>query len=115
MDKKEIKKKYKLRPADMGIFQIRNLASGRVYIGRAQDLNGMLNSERFRLRNGLHANRELQEDFRELGEESFEFTILDRQADRGRGNAAADLKELEELWLEKLRPFGRRGYHKERR
>lgn len=113
MDKKEIKKQYKMKALDMGIYRIQNMANGRVYLGRALDLVGMLNSERFRLRNGLHVNRELQKDFRELGEGRFEFSVLDRLEARpepGR-DPAQELKELEALWLEKLRPFAERGYH----
>jgi hypothetical protein len=112
MDKKECKRAYLQRPVEMGIFQVRNRASGKVFIGRALDLNGMLNSERFRLRNGLHANRRLQEDFLALGEESFEFAVLDRLSPRvGDGDPVADLRALEQLWLETLQPFGDRGYH----
>ncbi len=111
-DKKAIKRAYKLRPPDQGIYQIRNLASGKVFIGRAMDLNGKLNSERFQLKNGMHANRALQEDFDELGEGAFAFQVLDRLAPReGAGDPGPELKALEELWLETLRPFGERGYH----
>ena len=55
----------------MGIYQVKNLASGKIYIGRALDLKGKLNSERFQLKNDLHMNQELQQDFNGLGAERF--------------------------------------------
>lgn len=116
MDKKEIKREYKQRAPDMGIFQIRNLENGRVYIGRAMDLNGKLNSEKFQLKNDMHMNRELQGDFNELGENGFSFEILDRLRARESPDhdPGRELKELEDLWLEKLQPFAGRGYHREK-
>lgn len=115
-DRKEIKREYKQRPPDMGIYGIRNLASGKIFIGRALDLNGKLNSERFQLKNRMHMNRELQEDFAALGEGQFAFEVLDRlrpqegpEHDRGQ-----ELKELEELWLEKMLPGNEAGYNKKR-
>jgi hypothetical protein len=116
MDKKEIKKQYKQKPPDMGIYQIKNPASGKLYIGRALDLNGKLNSEKFQLKNNLHMNRELQKDFSELGEGEFVFEVLDRlqpqaSPDHDHGQ---ELKELEEMWLDKLQPYAEKGYNKKK-
>jgi nitrate/nitrite-specific signal transduction histidine kinase len=115
-DLKSIKKLYKNTPRPMGIYQVKNLASGKVYIGRAMDLSGRLNSERFQLKNNLHMNRELQEDFNELGMEKFSFEVLDRlQPKENPGiDQSRELKELEDMWLEKLQPYAGRGYHKEK-
>jgi hypothetical protein len=114
MDKKEIKNLYKMKPPDMGVYQLKNLANGMIYIGSAMDLKGKLNSERFQLMNNMHMNRELQKDFNELGGERFSFEVLDRLLPKGEpGNdPGPDLRALEELWMEKLRPYGARGYHK---
>lgn len=84
--------------------------------GDALDLNGKLNSERFQLKNSLHMNRELQKDFNELGMEKFSFEVLDRlpaKEDPGY-DYGVDLRILEEMWLEKLQPFGTEGYHKKK-
>jgi len=113
-DRNEIRKQYKMRPPDMGIYLVKNLANGKIYIGRAMGLNGKLNSERFQLKNGMHPNRELQKDFTDLGADQFAFEVLDRLAPKE--NAGHDhgreLKELEEIWLDKLQPYGNSGYHK---
>jgi hypothetical protein len=114
MDKKEIREQYKRLPPDMGIYEVKNLASGKVLIGRALDLKGKLNSERFQLKNNLHRNQELQKDFNELGAERFSFAVLDRLPARESPDhdPGQELKELEEIWLDKLQPYGERGYHK---
>jgi len=116
MDKKEIKNRYKQKPPEMGIYQVKNLASGKIYIGRALELNGKLNSERFQLKNGMHMSKELQQDFNELGMENFSFDVLDRlpaKEDPGR-DYSNELLALEEMWLEKLQPYGDKGYHKKK-
>lgn len=116
MDKKEIKRQYKQKPPDMGVYQVKNLASGKIYIGRALDLNGKLNSEKFQLKNGMHMNRELQKDFNDQGEGNFAFEVLDRlppkaSPDHDHGQ---ELKELEEIWLDKLQPYAGKGYNKKK-
>jgi len=98
----------------MGMFQIKSLASGKIYIGRSTDLNGKLNSEKFQLKNNMHMNKELQNDFNLLGEGQFAFEILDRLQPREdpQYDYGSDLQTLEAMWLEKLQPFGAKGYHK---
>ena len=115
-DKKEIRNRYKQKPMDMGIYQVKNLASGKIYVGRAMDLNGKLNSEKFQLKNKMHMNRELQKDFNDLGEEKFSFEVLDRvqQKEGPDHDHGQELKELEEIWLDKLQPYNERGYNKKR-
>jgi hypothetical protein len=113
-DLKNAKKVYKQKPPDMGIYQIKNLASGKIYIGRAMDLNGKLNSEKFQLKHDMHMNRGLQDDFNASSPDGFSFAILDRllPKDRPAYDYDGDLKELEAMWLEKLQPYDARGYHK---
>jgi len=98
----------------MGVYQVKNLASGKIYIGRAMDLNGKLNSERFQLKNRMHMNRELQKDFNDLGEGQFAFEVLDRlPPQEGAGHdPGQELKELELIWLERLQPYAGKGYNK---
>jgi hypothetical protein len=99
MDKKEIGKQYKQKPPDMGIYQIKSMENGKMYIGRAMDLNGKLHSERFQLKNKMHLNSELQKDFNDLGEDKFAFEVLDRlQRKEGPNHdPGQELKDLEEM------------------
>ena len=43
MDKKEIKKQYKETVQPMGIFQIKNMQSGKLFIGSAMNIHGRIN------------------------------------------------------------------------
>ncbi|MCX6554684.1 MAG: GIY-YIG nuclease family protein [Candidatus Aminicenantes bacterium] len=115
-DLKAKKKLYKQTLRPMGIYQIKNLASGKIYLGRSADLNGKINSERFQLRNNMHMNKELQNDFNDLGEEKFSFAILDCLAPKEDPDYDydGDLQTLEAMWLKNLQPFGAKGYHKKK-
>jgi group I intron endonuclease len=113
MNKKELVKNYKQTVQPMGIFQIKNLKNGKIFIGSAKDLKGIINSNKFQLKNGLHSCKQMQLDYKEFGEEQFSFEILDYLKPKQDMNAdyTEDLKILEQMWLEKLRPFGDRGYN----
>ena len=111
--KRELVRAYKESRRPMGVYCVRNLATGRALVGRAVDLPAVLNRERAALRVGAHANRELQRDWNALGPDAFAFEVLDTLAapeDDAGYDPAEDLKVLEALWLERLQPFGERGY-----
>jgi hypothetical protein len=97
----------------MGIFLIRNNLNDRVFVGSGLDLHGIINRHKFDLTSGSHRNKQLQLDWNELGSNNFAFEIVDELAPRGGSDVdyRAELNSLEMLWLEKLRPFGERGYN----
>lgn len=113
IDKKEIKKKYKENLPEMGIFQIKNIVNGKIFIGYSKNLHGKSNSYKFQLNSNVHMNRELQNEYNEFGEDKFVFEILDVLEPKEGINYdyTKDLEALEELWLEKLQPFGEKGYN----
>jgi hypothetical protein len=113
MDKKALIREYKESRRPMGVYQLRNTANGKLLIGVSVDLPSILNRHRAALRMGAHTNRELQKDWKEFGPEAFEFEILDTLTPPGRPDydPSGDLRALEELWLDKLSPFGERGYN----
>jgi hypothetical protein len=101
--------------APHGVYQLRNTVNGKVLIGTSIDLPFILNRHRAQLGFGSHRNRALQQDWNELGPEAFELEILDTlpPSERPAYDPADDLKALEELWLEKLMPFGERGVRRQ--
>jgi len=111
--KKELKEEYKRTHTPMGIYQIRNLTNNKVFVGAALNLPGILTSKKLQLRVGNHPNKKLQAEWNEFGSESFAFEVLDElTATEGAGyDYRADLALLEEIWLEKLQPYGERGYN----
>jgi hypothetical protein len=111
MDKKELKLNYKLSQRPMRIFQIRNLTNEKVFIGKSENLEGILNRHEFALKANGHQNKQLQADWNELGEEKFAFEILEELEQREGLDNKKELEFLEDLWLEKLQPFGEKGYN----
>ncbi|SRR5258708_40265801 len=113
MDKAAAKLEYKLTHRPMGVFQIRNTANGKVFIDSSTNVLGKINRHAFALKAGLHASKTLQADWNQLGENAFEFETLEPVEPRDDPNYdyAGDLEVLEGLWLEKLEPYGEKGYN----
>jgi hypothetical protein len=97
----------------MGVYQIRNTISDKLWIDSSINVPAKFNRYRLQLNAGSHPSRTLQADWKEFGEGSFEFELLEPlepRSDPGY-DYAADLEVLEDLWLEKLKPYGARGYN----
>ena len=109
----DIKRMYKQNAPAMGVYQIRNKVNGRIFIDSSKNLEGTLNSRLFQLRMGkIVFSRELQKDVNEYGADNFEFSVLAVLDKPGPGDSIERLLEALELhWLEKLQPFGERGYN----
>jgi hypothetical protein len=113
MDRKTLTRQYKETPRPMGVYCVRNTANGKCLVGSSVNLPAMLNRHQAQLRMGAHANRALQSDWKQFGPETFVFETLDtlKPPDQPGYDPSDDLRVLEELWLEKLSPFGERGYN----
>lgn len=114
MDRREVIKKYKSTLKPMGIVQVKNIKNGRVYITSSANTTGTINSIRFQLRMGAFLPcPALAQDWKEQGEQSFLIEVLDelKPVDDPDHDYQDDLKALETIWLEKLKPYGERGYH----
>jgi hypothetical protein len=103
LDKKAIKKQYKESLPPMGVYQFKNLKTGKIFIGSGTNLPGKKNAIEFQLKMGSHMNRSLQEDYKMLGVENFMFETLD-ELDPNEGidyDYSGDLAALLELWADK--------------
>jgi len=111
--RKEIHQEYKERVKPSGVYQVKNLANGKVLLGTSLNLEGPLNRHRFMLKINSHPNKELQKDWNELGPDQFAFEILEvvQVQDHPNFNLKDELTLLEQIWLEKLQPLGERGYN----
>ncbi len=111
--RKELQREYQERVKPTGVYQIKNHTNGKVLLGSSLNLDGLLNRNRFTLRNNSHPNKELQKDWNELGPDQFVFEILEvvPVKDDPNFNLKDELTLLEQIWLEKLQPFGERGYN----
>ena len=65
------------------------------------------------LKIGSHTNKAFQKDWDEFGADQFVFEILEvvKVEDSPNFNLKDELALLEQIWLEKLQPFGERGYN----
>lgn len=111
--RRDLKRAYQERPKRAGVFQIKNTVNGKVLLGSSLNLDGPLNGHRFMLVAGSHRNAALQRDWHEHGAAAFVLEILEvvRVTDDPGFNVSDELELLEQLWLERLTPFGDRGYN----
>lgn len=77
-DRKAAVKAYKKREVDGGIYALRCMASGEVWVGGATDLSKIQNRLWFTLRQGANTHRSLQSTWNAHGAEAFSFEIVER-------------------------------------
>lgn len=113
-DRKDLLRQYKETPRQMGVYRIHNTANGKCFVGAARDVAGKLNGQRFQLRMKVHRNQTLQREWEEYGADAFVFESLDllEPSQQPDYDPSEDLQVLEELWLQKLQPFGDNGYNR---
>ena len=111
--KKDLKEAYRQMKPRGGVYQIRNLDNGKLFLGNGPDFKAAWNSAQFQLKNGLHTNAALQSDWTATGADHFVFeevTEYKREED-AQTDARYELKKLEAMFMEELKPFGEKGYH----
>src|SRR5436853_850211 len=113
MDRKTLIREYKETRRPMGVYRVLNTVNQKSFVGTSVDLPAMLNRQQSQLRMGGHPNKALQKDWNEYGAEAFEFEVLDtlEVPDRDGYDPKADLRTLEGMWLDKLKPYGEGGYN----
>ncbi len=113
----DIKREYKERKKPAGVFMVKNTANGKVLLGSSLNLEGPLNGHKFMLTTGSHRNEALQKDWNTYGGDKFVFEILEvvKVKDDPNFNLEDELTLLEQIWIEKLQPFGERGYNTDTR
>jgi DNA-binding HxlR family transcriptional regulator len=111
----EIRKEYKEAPRQAGVFQVKNTVNGKILLGSSKNLHGPLNKHRFLLSIGRHWIKTMQEDWDRLGPDAFVFEVLEvlKQKNDPAFNLEDELALLEQIWIEKVQPFGELGYNKD--
>ena len=115
-ERRELKRQYKESYRPTGVFRLRNRESGRLLLGSSVNLPATWNKLRMQLATGSYLmHPELQREWKELGEEAFEFEVLEEldPPDTPGWNPTDDLEALLALWMEQLQPYGEKGYHRE--
>ncbi|MFN8412791.1 MAG: GIY-YIG nuclease family protein [Anaerolineales bacterium] len=110
--RKELNREYQERVKPAGVYQVKNLVSGKMLLGSSLNLEGPLNRHKFMLKIGSHTSKALQNDWNELGPDQFVFEILEEVniKEDPNFNLNDELTLLEMIWLEKLQPV-ENGYN----
>lgn len=113
--RQEINREYKERKKPAGVFQVKNIANGKIFLGSSMNIEGPLNGHKYMLTIGSHRNEALQKEWNEFGADKFVFEVLEvaKVKDDPNFNLSDELTLLEQIWVEKLQPFGERGYNKD--
>lgn len=82
-----------LPPHASGVYQIRCVPTGKIYIGSAVNLRKRWEQHRRGLRKGDHGNRYLQSAWNKYSEENFAFEVLELVD-------VSDLMEAEQEWID---------------
>ena len=92
------------RKIQMGVYAVRNQATGLVRLGCAINVPAAMNRHHFMLRTGSHLDKVLQAEWRRDGADSFVFEMLDLlpEIDEPGFDPADDLVALLALWTAQL-------------
>ena len=94
---------YKERKAPAGVFALRAVATGEVWVGHAPDLDKIWNRLSFTLRTGGHPRRALQAAWNAQGEAGFSFEVLEKLDDELEGHfLRSELDDRAAAWRAKL-------------
>ncbi|MBN2353062.1 MAG: GIY-YIG nuclease family protein [Spirochaetales bacterium] len=106
--RKDLLREYKERKKTAGVYRIRNTLNGKSFLASTLDLDGRLNSHRFRLSAGSHPNEALQRDWNGLGADAFAFETCETVAVKETPgfDPEAELSLLEEIWIERAAAEG---------
>ncbi|MCC3381784.1 GIY-YIG nuclease family protein [Paenibacillus farraposensis] len=109
--RKELVQQYMEIKTEAGIYCIRNTDNGKMFVAATANLKS-LNGRRFELQMGASKNRQLQQEWNEYGEDAFEFEVLDilKKKDSEFFDVKDALAKLEQTWLDRLQPYGDKGY-----
>ena len=80
-DRKAAIAAYKERKSPAGIYAVRCVASGQIWVGQTLDLDKIQNRIWFMLRSGSHSNRVLQDAWTNYGADSLTFERLEQLED----------------------------------
>lgn len=114
MTKKELIEEYKNIKFKMGVFQIRNIVNGKIFIEGSSNLDKIWNRHYLELNFGNHRNTVLQKEWNEFGEQNFVYEILSeiKQEEDNRIDYSKEIKTLEQMFLEELQPYNEKGYNR---
>ena len=115
IDKKrrnELLEQYKQIKTYIGIIQIKNNVNGKIFIDTCSNLKNRWFTLKWNLDMGRHPNSKLQKDWNELGQDAFAYEVLEKKEADKVDDIRWELKKMKKKWLEKLQPYGDKGYNR---
>ncbi|WP_421762114.1 GIY-YIG nuclease family protein [Devosia sp.] len=97
-DRKLAVRTYKERKQAMGIYAVRCLATGEVWLGKTRSLDKQRNHIWFALQLGTHLDKQMQTSWEAHGSGQFEYVVLQELEEAETAFPDARLKELLTLW-----------------
>jgi ribosomal protein L29 len=97
--RKELKEQYKELKTYMGVYQITNTVSGKIYLDSYPNLKNKWLTLQAQLEMGQFANSDLQKDWKQLGAEVFTYEVLEQKENNVTDRRWA-LKQMLKPWLE---------------
>lgn len=112
--RKELLAEFKLIKTYMGVVKVTNNINGKIHIAAYPNLKNQWLFIKGQLDMGTHVNSQLQKDWKELGPEAFSYEVLEEKDTTDIADVRWELKQMEKRWLEKLQPYGERGYNRQK-
>ena len=110
--RKELIEFYKQMDTMMGVYQIRNNMNDKIFISSFANLKNKWLTIKMQLNMGRHPHAELQEDWNELGEDAFSYSVMEESKQEADMDVKWELQQMEKAWLAKLEPYHDKGYNK---
>lgn len=116
MDKqrrKELTEQYNQIKTYMGVFKVTNTVNGKVYIASSPNMKNHWLILQYQLDMGrFPGNIQFQKEWIEFGKEAFTYELLEEKEVKEDTDVRWTVKQMEKEWLDKLQPYGEKGYHK---
>ncbi len=103
--KKEIIAAYKEKKSVGGVYIIRNITSGKIFIDMTPNMQGMLNRFEFAKKTKTPFTIKFQSEWQNEKDDAFEIEILEEiemGVDQTRKSFKEDLETMKNLWKEKF-------------
>jgi hypothetical protein len=118
--RRELVATYKQSARPMGVYQIRNVDNGKIFVDKSTDLDASRHRHKFVAAMDRPPIAELHEEWQIYGGRRFVFEVLEEMhpgqlVNTGGANMDRyrnELNDLLDLWLKKLQPYGDRGYNR---
>ncbi len=111
-NRKELLEKFKQIKDYMGVVKITNKVNGKIFIEAYPNLKNKWLTMQGQLKEGRHPNSQLQKDWSELGPDAFTYEVLEQKESGEITDMKWELKQIRKPWLDKLKPYGEKGYNK---